>query len=143
MTSIIDEIEGSEVTFFKNGKKKTIDIGKLFNIDEDNLTKEFANQASLYAYFSTLQADIERNLAIISIKRDQEYASADEYHRHYLDKREKKYTEAVIKSLVIRTEEYMIVDQEFVDATYDLNVIKAIVRALQMRAEMLISIGLS
>ena len=139
--TLIDEIAGSKITFSHNGVKKVIDIGNLFDINEDNLTKEFATQASLYAYFATLQAEAERLQAKAEMKKDQEYAKSDEYWRAYLDKREKKYTEAVIKSNVIRDEDYDKANNALINITYDLNVIKAIVRALQMRAEMLISLG--
>lgn len=139
--SIIDDIKGSKITFVKSGVKKAIDISELFDIDEEDLTHEFAQQASLYAYFATLQAEAELELSHAALAKDQEYAACDEHHRKALDRREQKYTEAVIKSLVVRDQEYNDVYDRHAACQNDVEVIKAIVKALQMRAEMLISLG--
>lgn len=135
--SIIDDISGTKVVV----QGKELDLSDLFDIDENDLTREFATQASLYAYFATLQAKVERDVVAESIKKDQEYASADEHWRQWYTEREKKYTEAVIRSDVIRDEDYMIAEDSYNMAVHDLNIVKALVRALQQRAEMLISMG--
>src|SRR3990167_2305323 len=133
-----DEVD---VKFTHNGKDKKIVIGELFDIDDTDLTKEFAKQASLYAYFATTQADAERELAMADSIKDQEYATADEFFRKEKEEQGHKYTEAVIKSLIMRDEDYLKVLLEYTDADHNVNVLKAITRALQMRAEMLISLG--
>jgi len=45
--SIIDDIKGTQVTFVTNGKKKTLDLAGIFEIDETDLSKEFTHQAAL------------------------------------------------------------------------------------------------
>jgi hypothetical protein len=139
--SIIDDIQGSKISFVRKGVQKSVDISELFDIDENNLTAEFAHQASLYAFFATIQADAERELAHTALEKEQEYASADEYHRRSLEKKEQKYTEAVIRSLVMRDEDYEKAYNAYALAQQEVDILKAIVRALQMRAEMLISLG--
>lgn len=139
--SIIEDIQGSKITFKKGDESRSIDIAELFDIDEANLTREFSRQASLYAFFATLQADAEYELANASLDKDQAYAVADDKNRKYMDKREMKYTEPVIKSLVIRDEDYQAKYDDWAWAEHEVEALKAIVKALQMRAEMLVSMG--
>lgn len=136
--NIINEIDGTVVKLF-NGK--SIDLIEIFNIDPDDLSEDFSSQAALYAYFSVLQAEAERELAISEFNVDQEYAISDEYWRHYKDKREEKYTEAVIKSLVIRDDSYINSRRTQIQLEYEVSLLKALTKALAQRADMLISLG--
>ena len=136
--TIIDEIEGTTLSLYNN---KKIDLLEIFKIDEDNLSSAFMQQASLYAYFASLQAESELQLSKAQFALEQQQAMADEYYRAWMDKREKKYTEAVIKSLVVRDEEYAAAKDTVIQLEYEVNLLKALVKSLAQRADMLISFG--
>lgn len=136
--SIIDDIVGTKLTISKG---KTFDLLEIFNVNPDDLSNAFAQQAALYAYFSTLQAEAERQLSISKFAVDQEYANADEFYRQDMERQEKKYTETVIKSLVIRDEDYTKKENSRITLEYEVNLLKSITRALAQRGDMLISLG--
>jgi hypothetical protein len=139
--SILEEIKGTKITFVIDDKKKSIDVGELFDIDENNLTKEFAHQASLYAYFGNLAAEAEREIGIAAIDKDQEMAILDANLRKKHEVRDEKYTETMIRNEILTNEKYLALMDDEGEAKYDFKVIKSIVSALEMRAQMLISIG--
>lgn len=139
--SVIEEISGSTIVVRTMKGLSRFDIGKLFNIDQTNLSSEFANQASMYAFFAVLAANADKVLAMKTLLCDQEYATADGYHRNQMDLDGKKFTEAVVKSMVVRDEEYCKTLEDKENASYDLDIIKAVVRAFEQRAMMLQSLG--
>jgi len=138
---ILDDIQGTKVKFRHGSKELEFDIMDVFDIDNDDLSKEFSKQPALFAYFSALQADAERLTALAEFDRDAEYAAADEAYRHALDLQDKKYTEAVIRSNVLQDEDYDAANRKFLEFQYFSNLLKLIVRALSQRSEMLISLG--
>ncbi|MFA5037631.1 MAG: hypothetical protein WC479_10710 [Candidatus Izemoplasmatales bacterium] len=140
--SVIEEISGSTIIVrTMKGEKKKFDIGNLFNIDQESISNEFATQASMYAFFAILAADADRIAAMKSLLYDQEAASADEQYRAQLTLDGTKFTEAVIRSMIVRDESCCKALSEKEDADYDLNILKAIVRAFEQRAMMLQSLG--
>jgi predicted nucleic acid-binding Zn-ribbon protein len=141
VASIIEEISGSIITVRTLRGSKKFDIGKLFMIDQDNLSNEFATQASMYVFFAVATAEADRQLAMKSLLYDQEAADADESYRKELDAAGTKYTEAVIKSMIVRDEDCIKVKNEKENAEYELNILKAIVKAFEQRAMMLQSLG--
>ena len=141
VSSVINEISGSTIKVETMKGVRTFDIGKLFAINQDDLDNEFASQASYYGFFAIMAAEADRHLAMTSLLYDQECAQSDEENRAQLDLDGKKYTEAVIKSLVVRDEEVIKLQEKKEQAEYDLNVLKAIVRAFEQRALMLQSLG--
>ncbi len=136
--SIIDEIDGTKLKLF-NGK--ILDLLEIFYIDPESLSESFTRQASLYAYFGTLQAEAERQLAISKFDLEQAQAISDDYWRHYKDRREEKYTEAVIKSLVTRDSECIAKQNKKIQLDYEVNLLDAMTKALAQRASMLMSLG--
>jgi hypothetical protein len=141
IASVIEEISGSVITVRTLKGSKKFDIGKLFNVDQNNLSEEFTTQASMYGFFAILSAEADKIVAMTSLLCDQEAAEADELYRKQLDEEGKKYTEAVIKSLVTRDEEYDKCVKAKYNAEYDLDILKAIVKAFEQRAMMLQSLG--
>lgn len=139
--SIIEEIEGTVVSFKQGDKLIKFDIPEVFALDEANLSNDMMSQAALYAFFAAKLAEAEKELAKVEFTLDMEYAKADEDFRLDLDTNNRKYTEAVIKSLITRDESYQKVKNKQIEAQYVVDLLKAIVKALQMRAEMLISLG--
>jgi len=136
--SIIDEIEGTKLKLF-NGK--TIELVEIFAVDVEDLSVDFSQQAALYAYFSSLQVWAERQLSLAKFDSEQTYAERDDFFRHYKDKRDEKYTEAVIRSLVIRDDRYDEKEKKRIQLEYEVNLLKSLTRALAQRGDMLISLG--
>jgi hypothetical protein len=141
MNKVIQDIEGTKITFNDGTKVKTVNIADIFRIDDAELTKEFANQASLYAYFATLATKAEFDSSLIELGQDQEYAQADGAYREEFEKDGRKYTEAVIKSMILTDENYIKLSESALGAKYDYKLLKAICTALEQRANMLISMG--
>jgi hypothetical protein len=138
---IISEISGTKIVINTQQGKKRFDIGKLFIIDENDLTTAFIKQAASYAFFSTLIATAERNVAKRDLMKDQEYAVADEYYRADLTAKGEKYTEAVVKSLILRDSDYASAFEDLEAAKYELNLLKAICKAYEQKGNMLQSLG--
>jgi hypothetical protein len=139
--SVIEEISGSVIAVRTLKGVKKFDIGQLFKIDQNEISSELSTQASMYGFFAILAAEADRISAMQAMLYEQETASADESYRANLDEEGKKYTEAVIKSMVARDEDCIKVHKAKENADYDLNILKAIVRAFEQRAMMLQSLG--
>lgn len=139
--SIIDEIKGSIITVSTLRGKKKFDINELFKIDQNLISDAMSSQATLYGFFAIMAAEADRIAAMKAILYDQESAQADESYRQQLELDGKKYTEAVIKSMIVRDEDCIKALTVKEDADYDLNILKAIVRAFEQRAMMLQSLG--
>lgn len=138
---IIKDIDGTVITIAVNGVEKAFDISKLFAVDENDLVKEFSRQAAVYAYFGVAAAEAEHNAARCDFNVDQEYAQADAAARDELDKDGRKYTEAVVKGMVLTDAQYVEIVERALLAKYDHKVLKAITAAMEQRANMLISMG--
>lgn len=138
---LLKELKGTSWTVPDGDKFKTFYLEDLFIIDETSLTKEFANQSALYAYFSALSARLEYNLSLISTAKEQSYAEADEYYRAKARHNDEKTTETQIKSQVIRDEEYSKYCDSEAEARRDYKIVQGILRALEQRANMLVSLG--
>ena len=141
LDSVIEEISGSVITVRTLKGNKKFDIGQLFSIDQNEISNALSTQASLYGFFAILTAEADRIAAMQAMLYEQETANADELYRANLDEEGKKYTEAVIKSMVARDEDCIRVHTAKENADYDLNILKAIVRAFEQRAMMLQSLG--
>jgi hypothetical protein len=138
---IIDEIKGTVVIVNTQQGKKAFDIGKLFIIDENNLTAEFVRQAASYAFFATLVAGAERNVAKRDMLKDQEYSAADEDSRKRFIESGEKFTEAVIKSQILLDADYQDSVTNLEAAKYELNLLKALTKAYEQKGMMLQSLG--
>ncbi|HKZ40026.1 MAG TPA: hypothetical protein VJ044_03640 [Candidatus Hodarchaeales archaeon] len=138
---IIDSIRGTKIILSDNDTKKQFDIAGIFSIDENDLSREYSMQASLFAYFSVLSAKSERNLSVSKLASEREYAVADQQIREDLVGKDVKATESMIKQLISADEEYCALQDTVVAAEYERDLLKAIARSLEMRANMLISLG--
>jgi len=122
-------------------KYREFKLKELFSIDENDLTAEFSKQASLYAYFAVLSAKAEFDAGLVGMSKAQEQAKADEAFRAELDREGRKYTEAVIKAMVTTDEECTKLAESELGFELDHNLLKAVCKAMEMRADMLISLG--
>lgn len=137
---------GSDVLSLLGGTKirvkgKEIDLESVFRISEDDLSREFMQQASMYAYFAVAQAEAEHQANMAELSSDQEQAAADSEFRSQLETQGRKFTEAVIKGLVIQDDIVAGRIKILNDKKYQQKLLKAVCSALEMRAQMLQSLG--
>ena len=131
-----------EVKYMGVGKKiQTINLADILEIYEIELTTHFAEQASIFGHFSVQLAEADRLSGIVKLSAEQQYAEADAYYRNEHNDAEEKYTESSIRAEISLDEDYIasLVAQR--DAIHNVAVLKAIVNALKMKADMLISMG--
>lgn len=109
-------------------------------INEAVLPDEFIHQPSTYAYFAALSefavADVEQKKLAFSVME----ANLDSQKRVDL-KDQAKVTEAVIRSAIIKDQKYQLLSEELIEAQRQLGILKALVRALDQRATMLVQLG--
>jgi hypothetical protein len=138
---VIEKINGYRITVNDKTKVTEYSLGDVFSVNQDDLVNEFAQQAATYAYFASLQVQADNNSDVCKLGMEQERASADESVRANFEKDGKKYTEAVVKSQVDLDTEVAKLAEARLGFEYDAKLLKAICNALEMRAQMLISIG--
>lgn len=136
------EIEGASFKIKTvAGMSKSFTVEDIFSVDENDLTKEFMQQPSIYGYFATAMAVAEDNANRAEYRKDQEYAAADDASRKAMDLNGLKYTETVIRGMVLTDEQYAAAVADELQAKYEYKILKAIVNALEQRANMLVSLG--
>jgi len=139
---IIESIKGTKIVLAgEDGQRRQFDISGIFSIDENDLSREFSMQASLFAYFAVLSAKAERNMSIADLASEREYAMADQQIREDLADKDAKVTEALVRQLIAADEEYCTYQDTAQAAKYEYKLLKAIAQALEMRANMLVSLG--
>jgi hypothetical protein len=119
----------------------SINIDDIFQIDEANIIEAYSKQSALYARFAVMHAEADAVVGKTQAARDEEYAAADDHYRHDMDRNGEKYTEAKVKAFIELDENYRKAVDDYIQADYICRKVKAIVRALEMRAEMLVSMG--
>lgn len=124
-----------------DGSVREFDLDELFTIDESQLTKHMSEQASMYAYLATVAAEAEHALAAAGISKDRMYAVCDQHYRATLDEEGTKYTENMIRGLILDDDEYNETLEKEAEAKEQWRTIKAIVDAMEQRSSMLISLG--
>jgi len=131
-----------EIEVLMSGQSITIDVDALMDIRTEDLTTEFAEQASLLAYVSTLAAEAEAEWGYV--KRELEEVQA----RIYADVREDllsvpgdKVTEAKINSEVVRTKGYIEAVEAEIEAKMQYRILRGLVDAMSQRGSMLQSLG--
>lgn len=124
-----------------DGKMVTINLMDLFSIDENNLTQEYTRQATLYAWLGVIAAKADHKASMADLRKDQEYAATDEAFRDQSETLGKKLTETQIKSLITIDGDYKKACEVELAMKYDAKLIQALLRALDQRANMLISLG--
>ncbi len=123
------------------GKSYTINLADILEIHEVELTKHFAEQASIFGHFSIQLAEADRLFGIAKMMAEQQYAEADSYYRDEHNEAEEKYTEPSIRAEIALDGDYQKALDKQRNAMHNVAVLKAVVNALKMKAEMLISMG--
>lgn len=142
MDTLIKSIEGTTIQVrMQSGGYKKFDVLDLFKINPDDLSTEMANQAAIFGFFSVIAVMAEDVANKAAFTKDQEEASADLDCRERLLKEGTKFTEATIRALVMADASYDQVCKMELKTRYDFKLLKAIVTALDMRSNMLVSLG--
>lgn len=133
------------------GSKYDGNIREVMKINENNLTDEFINQPSTYAWFATLAEIASSEVESKKFELDVLRANLDTKKRETLAKehitvddkgKEKgRVTEAMVTSAILTDERYAVLHQELLELTRQQGILKAIVRALEQRKDMLIQLG--
>lgn len=127
--------------FFVEVGGTTVDVGKLMEIDEQDMSTEFAQHSALVAYWGAIQADLERRYAEVKQDRERMFADRYLYWRTHYSEHGVKFTESMLDASVKRDELYMKYQKKELEAKHRLNVIDCIISALRVRGDMLISLG--
>lgn len=134
---IIDDVEMK-----LNGKE--ISVKELLEIDEADLSTEFAAQAARYAYFAVLEAQAERKLLDATEARKIEEATAFAYYKsdsESIPAGSKSVTDGYANQLVRLDEDCIEAKRLEIDLQHDYKIMRAISAAFHMRADMLRSLG--
>lgn len=126
---------------YPNTNEFEVDLDALLDINEQDLSTEYSRQASRYASFATRLAMLDHNVSRARAALEQERAVADTFWRDDMKNKGVKYTETVIASIVAVDDTVMKAEANYHSAVQQRDYVRAIVRALEMRAEMLISLG--
>lgn len=120
---------------------RVYNVDDLLDIDQNALSDEFASQASRYGYFAVLAAIAEVKMREAKHTVEMTYAEVDLAVRQELLKRDGKTTEASVRAEVLLDEQYIADVEAELKAQRDYNVLRALVNALEQRANMLVSLG--
>ena len=124
---------------FPGKEKVLINIDELLEIHEENLVAEYAKQASLYAYHGTLYNRADKSVMELEAAKDSSYAELDLAYRE--DLKDEKTTETKIKSMVLTDKGYDEILGKLNYAIYRKGIMRTLMDALKMRADMLVSMG--
>lgn len=118
-----------------------INVGDLLNVDVDDLSNEYAQQASVYAWIANLVAEADYALSSAKHARELEYAQAYEYYRGELSASGGKPTEATIGAAITMDDAYSSSRNRELECERTYKMLRALLDALKMRADMLVSLG--
>jgi len=99
------------------------------SIDKHNLDTEWVNHPTNVLHYSEQAIEAERVLARLELKKDAIVATLDEDAR----RSDERMTENKVKNYIIRQPGYQAVEEEIIEAKYELNMLKAVVKALDSK----------
>lgn len=114
---------------------------QLFQVSEETVSTDMMQQAAIYARIGSIKVRKESERNVAKQRKEEVYAALDLAYRAEFDNNRKKYTEAEIKANVITDQQYVDVQQALYDAEENFALFELLTRALEMRANMLQSIG--
>ena len=139
----MDKVERGEFQDLKiviDGKEYDVDVEKVCSIDAEDLSEEFVRHPSNYAWYATVLSLYESKRDRMEIEVDRLYAQLDmvirEKYRGQKDIKEKQ-----IESEIITDKRYMVLYDEFMDVKSVAKRLGAIVKALEMKKDMLVQLG--
>ncbi len=129
----------------------TIDVGDdeeielalndLVPISIEDLSQEFTDQPSLYAYIAMLSARAEGCWIDAKTHLERVYATSDKAVRRNLLSGDAKVTEAMVKAGVIGCDDYQEAQEYELTCHEQYLIMKGLTKAMDQRAQMLISLG--
>jgi hypothetical protein len=138
---MLTKVEGTKLTFNVNGKIKAYELEEVFELDDDDLTKEMVRQASFYGFFSGMLSAAEWGAVKAKAKMEQEYGTADEVYRAEILTAGEKIRETAVKGMVLNDADYIEAEAAYQNAIYFQSVLNNVCRTLSMKSDMLINIG--
>jgi len=139
--SQLDAIELSVIHIELDGQEVDIDLQTILPVDENNLSEEFANQASLYAYVAMLSARAEATNLDARDAKERVYAQMDKRMRLNFKAHRESVTEAKVKAAVLTSTQYQDACEYLINCRETMLTLKALVTAMEQRASMLQSLG--
>ena len=137
----VDNVSGSIISLLVDGKEQKFDLNDLLTIAEVDISQEMMKQASLYGFVGALLASAEKYMSTCKRNMEVGYAAADQRVRDDLKERGSKMTEAIVKSHIEQSSAYQAYVDDYDDAVFAVKIIKMLASALEMKANMLISLG--
>ena len=121
-----------------------IDIRKDLKINDASLTQEWMEQASIFAFYSTLLADQEHKLAGLNRDKTRHYAELSMKLRQGIIKIEKmdKLTEGGIQAYIESDNRYGAIQDEIHQKEGLIAKLSALVKGSMQRKDMLTQLGL-
>lgn len=114
--------------------------GKL-EISVENLTDEFANQASEYAYFAFLEEEAKADRDELKLRIEIYEASLAKKIRSKHNTDDGKLTDKTVEFAIHRNKKWKLLSKELIAAQYKTRVLTASLKASDQRCQMLISLG--
>ena len=118
-----------------------LDITTVVNIDKDNISEEFINQASKYAWYYTLLVHARKRKDEAKLSLEVKEAELDAIIRKEAVKNSLKITEAAIQSTIHTLPEYKKTVEILIRMKEEEGILEAVVKAFEQRKDMLISYG--
>lgn len=126
-------------TVGKNTYRST--LSEDLTIDQANLSESYAEHARKFAFYSTAFELATNHEAKLKVKLERAYAQLDEKARDHLSSIGKKFTEAMVESVVITAPDYVAIQDEYLDAQKQTGLLRASRDAMIHRKDMLVSLG--
>lgn len=129
-------------------------LREIIQINENLLTEEFVRQPGIYAWFATLMeianSDVESkkfDLDVLKANLDGEKRRDLAKENQYVDDKGKikdgRVTETMVSSAILTDKKFLVLTQELMESERQLGILKAIVRSLEQRKDMLIQLGVT
>lgn len=126
-------------TIGKNTYRSTVDED-LF-IDQTNLADAYAFHPKKFAFYSTGYELAVNHEAKLKVELERTYARMDEIARRMLADSGKKFTETMVESVVITSEDYRFIQDAYLEAQKQTGLLRAARDAMIHRKDMLVSLG--
>jgi hypothetical protein len=119
----------------------TIDVDAMMRIDDQNLSKEFTQQASLLAYAATLAARAEAEWGYAKLDLEETTASIYKDVRQDAEADGRRTTEAQVDAAVKTSRGYLEASENEIQHKEQYRILRGLVDALIQRGSMLQSLG--
>lgn len=130
-----------EIVLTGTDLENTVDVTTVVNIDKDNISEEFINQASKYAWYYTLLIHARKRKDEAKLVLEVKEAELDAIIRKEAGKANMKITEVAIQNTLHALPQYKEAVETLIRMKEEEGILEAVVKALEQRKDMLISYG--